>query len=109
VKVVEHVPYVHACRRCEEEDIRKPDRYGLAACACDARQPGIAVYVGLYHEPEIYTDSLLLYRQEQPFLRLGVELSCPDDGELADRGQRGVAHPAGWLYAYGAESIARVS
>jgi transposase len=74
VKVVEHVRHVYACRRCEEEEIRTPivtAPMPAPAMPGSLASPSIVAYI----MSQKYADSLPLYRQEQQFLRLGVELS----------------------------------
>lgn len=74
VKVVKHVRYVYACRRCEREEIRTP--------VVTAPMPN-PVYPGSLASPSIlaytmgqkYVEGLPLYRQEQQFMRLGIALS----------------------------------
>lgn len=74
VKVVRHVRYVYACRRCEREEITTP------VVTAPMPQP---VYPGSLASPSImayimsqkYVESLPLYRQEQQFARYGVLLS----------------------------------
>lgn len=74
VKVVEHVRHVYACRRCEEQEIRTPivtAPMPAPAMPGSLASPSIVAYI----MSQKYADSLPLYRQEQQFLRLGVELS----------------------------------
>ena len=74
VKVVEHVRHVYACRRCEQEAIRTPivtAPMPAPVAPGSLASPSILAYI----MSQKYTDSLPLYRQEQQFLRLGVELS----------------------------------
>lgn len=74
VKVVKHVRYVYACRRCEKEAIHTP------VVTAPMPQP---IYPGSLASPSImayimnqkYVEGLPLYRQEQQFARLGVPLS----------------------------------
>lgn len=74
VKVVKHVRYVYACRRCEREEINTP------VVTAPMPQP---VYPGSLASPSImahimsqkYVESMPLYRQEQQFARFGVLLS----------------------------------
>jgi transposase len=74
VIVVEHVRYVYGCRRCEQEAIRTPI---VTAPMPVPVVPGSLVSPSMlaYVMSQKYVDSLPLYRQEQQFLRLGVELS----------------------------------
>jgi transposase len=74
VKVVEHVRHVYACRRCEQEAIRTPILTApmpAPAAVGSLASPSILAYI----MSQKYADSLPLYRQEQQFQRLGVELS----------------------------------
>ena len=74
VKVVEHVRHVYACRRCEQEAIRTPivtAPMPVPVVPGSLVSPSILAYI----MSQKYADSLPLYRQEQQFLRLGVELS----------------------------------
>lgn len=74
VKVLKHVRYVYACRRCERDEIQTP--------IVTAPIPH-SVYPGSLASPSIlayimsqkYVDSMPLYRQEQQFIRLRVGLS----------------------------------
>jgi transposase len=74
VKVVKHVRYVYACRRCEQEEIQTP--------IVTAAMPK-PVHPGSLASPSIvahimsqkYVESMPLYRQEQQFARFGVLLS----------------------------------
>ncbi|WP_168124081.1 IS66 family transposase, partial [Paenibacillus sp. HB172176] len=74
VKVVEHKRHVYACRRCEQEAIRTPI---LTAPMPAPVAPGSLASPSILAHimSQKYVDSLPLYRQEQAFLRLGVELS----------------------------------
>jgi transposase len=74
VKVVHHVRYIYACRQCERSEIRTPI---LTAPMPAPVVPGSLVSPSLmaYVMSQKYVDSLPLYRQEQQFQRLGVELS----------------------------------
>jgi len=74
VKVVEHVRHVYACRRCEQEATHTPiiaAPMPAPVAAGSLASPSILAYI----MNQKYVDSLPLYRQEQQFLRLGVELS----------------------------------
>jgi transposase len=74
VKVVRHVRYIYSCRRCEREEINTP--------IVTAPMPS-PVFPGSLASPSAmayimsqkYVESMPLYRQEQQFTRLGVELS----------------------------------
>ncbi|MFC4765870.1 IS66 family transposase, partial [Effusibacillus consociatus] len=74
VKVVRHVCHVYGCRRCEQEAIRTPI---VTAPMPAPVVPGSLVSPSMlaYVMSQKYVDSLPLYRQEQQFQRLGVELS----------------------------------
>ncbi|MCW2279428.1 transposase [Heliophilum fasciatum] len=74
VKVVKHVRYVYACRRCEREAIQTPivtAPMPKPVLKGSLVSPSMMAYV----MNQKYMDSIPLYRQEQQFLRLGVELS----------------------------------
>ncbi|MDQ0062460.1 transposase [Paenibacillus harenae] len=74
VKVMEHVRHVYACRRCEQEATSTPiitAPMPAPVAAGSLASPSILAYI----MSQKYVDSLPLYRQEQAFLRLGVELS----------------------------------
>jgi transposase len=74
VKVVEHVRHVYACRRCEQEAIRTPiitAPMPAPVAGGSLASPSILAHI----MSQKYVDSLPLYRQEQQFLRLGVQLS----------------------------------
>ena len=74
VKVVKHVRHVYSCRRCEREGTSTP------VVTAEAPSP---VIPGSLASPSAvahimnskYVDGLPLYRQEQQFSRLGVEVS----------------------------------
>lgn len=74
VKVVRHVRYVYSCRRCEHEEINTPV---VTAPAPSPVIPGSLASPSAvaYIMNQKYGDGLPLYRQEQQFSRLGVELS----------------------------------
>jgi transposase len=74
VKVVKHVRYVYSCRRCEREDITTPI---VTAPMPSPVLPGSLVSPSLmaYIMSQKYVESMPLYRQEQQFARLGIELS----------------------------------
>ena len=74
IKLVNHVQYIYACRQCEREntttpiikaEMPKPILPGSLA------SPSILAYI----MDQKYTNSLPLYRQEQQFSRLGIDLS----------------------------------
>jgi transposase len=74
VKVIKHVRYVYACRRCEREEIQTP--------VVTAPMP-TPVYPGSLASPssmayimsQKYVEGLPLYRQEKQLERLGLTLS----------------------------------
>jgi len=74
VKVVEHVRYVYACRKCEKENITTP--------VITAKMPN-PVLKGSFVSPSLmahimhrkYSEAVPLYRQEQQFKNFGIELS----------------------------------
>ena len=74
VKLVKHVRYVYACRRCEREEIQTP------VVTAPMPQP---VYPGSLASPSAlayimnqkYGEGLPLYRQEQQLSLLGINLS----------------------------------
>lgn len=74
VKVVKHVRRVYSCRRCEREDISTP--------IVTAKAPEPVIPKSLASPSAVahimnskYVDGLPLYRQEQQWSRLGVNLS----------------------------------
>ena len=74
VKVVEHVTYSYSCRNC--------DRNGIKGTILEAEHPK-ALIAKSFVSPSLmadimhkkYTMSLPLYRQEQDYKRLGIDLS----------------------------------
>lgn len=74
VKVVRHVRYVYSCRRCEREEITTPV---VTAPMPAPVLPGSLVSPSLmaYIMNQKYREGLPLYRQEQQFAGLGIELS----------------------------------
>lgn len=74
VKVVKHVRYVYSCRRCEREEISTPI---VTAPMPAPVLPGSLVSPSLmaYIMNQKYKEGLPLYRQEQQFADLGIELS----------------------------------
>lgn len=74
VKVVKHVRYVYSCRHCEREDITTPI---VTAPMPSPVLPGSLVSPSLmaYIMSQKYVEGMPLYRQEQQFTRLGIELS----------------------------------
>lgn len=74
VKVVEHVSHVYSCRRCEREGTSTPVVTAKAptpVISGSLASPSAVAYV----MNAKYVDGLPLYRQEQQWSRLGVELS----------------------------------
>lgn len=74
VKVVRHVRFVYGCRHCEREEIRTPivtAPMPAPVAPGSLASPSIMAYV----MSQKYVESLPLYRQEQQFIRLGVDLS----------------------------------
>jgi transposase len=74
VKVVKHVRYVYSCRHCEHEELNTP----VVTAAMPAPVlPGSLVSPSAmaYIMSQKYVEGMPLYRQEQQFARLGVELS----------------------------------
>lgn len=74
VSVVKHVRYVYTCRRCEKEDIQTPV---ITASMPNPVLPGSIVSPSImaYIMSQKYVQALPLYRQEQEFKRLGIDLS----------------------------------
>jgi transposase len=74
VKVIEHVSYVYSCRSCEKNEIETPV---ITAKAPKALLPKSMVSATLlaYILSQKFVNAMPLYRQEQEFKRLGVELS----------------------------------
>ncbi|MGI6650122.1 MAG: IS66 family transposase [Bacillota bacterium] len=74
VKVVRHIRYVYACRRCEREEINTPI---VTAPAPSPVFPGSLASPSAmaYIMNQKYGEGLPLYRQEQQFAALGIELS----------------------------------
>lgn len=74
VSVVKHMQYIYACRRCEQENVTTPI---IKAEMPKPLLPGSLASSSMlaYIMDQKYTLSLPLYRQEQQFSRMGVELS----------------------------------
>jgi len=71
---VKHVQYIYACRQCEKENITTPiikAEMPRPILPGSLASPSILAYI----MDQKYTNSLPLYRQEQQFSRLGIELS----------------------------------
>lgn len=74
VKVIKHVRYIYSCRRCEREEINTPIVTALMPSPVfpgSLASPSAMAYI----MSQKYVESMPLYRQEQQFARLGVELS----------------------------------
>lgn len=74
VRVVKHVRYAYSCRRCEREEISTPVVTAKAPAPVipgSLASPSAVAYI----MNAKYVDGLPLYRQEQQWSRLGVELS----------------------------------
>ncbi len=74
VKVIKHVQYIYACRHCERENITTPvikAQMPKPILPGSLASPSILAYI----IDEKYTNSQPLYRQEQQFSRLDVDLS----------------------------------
>jgi transposase len=74
VSVVEHVRPIHGCRYCEQNGLRTPiitAPMPAPALPGSLASPSMLAYV----MRQKYVDSLPLYRQEQQFRQLGIELS----------------------------------
>ena len=74
VKVLKHIQYIYACRRCEKENITTPiikAKMPRPILPGSLASPSMLAYI----MDQKYTNSLPLYRQELQFSRLGVELS----------------------------------
>jgi transposase len=74
VKLVKHIQYIYACRQCEKNSTATPV---LKANMPSPILPGSLASPSIlaYIMDQKYTNSLPLYRQEQQFTRLGIELS----------------------------------
>lgn len=74
VSVVKHVRYTYACRNCEQEETKTPI---VTAPMLNPVLPGsLASPSAMAHVmTQKYVESMPLYRQEQTWARLGVELS----------------------------------
>ena len=74
VSVVKHVQYIYACRQCEKDNITTPiikAKMPKPILPGSLASPSILAYI----MDQKYTSSLPLYRQEQQFSRLGIDLS----------------------------------
>jgi len=74
VKVVRHIQYIYACRKCEQEETKTPI---IKAEMPKPLLPGSLASASIvaYIMDQKYTNSMPLYRQEQQFSRLGIDLS----------------------------------
>lgn len=74
VSVVRHVQYIYACRRCEQVEEKTPI---IKARMPEPILPGSLASSSMlaYIMDQKYTLGLPLYRQEQQFSRLGIDLS----------------------------------
>ena len=74
VSVVKHVRYTYACRRCEQESTHNP--IVTAPMPAPALPGSLASPSAIAHTMnQKYVEAMPLYRQEQAWGRLGVELS----------------------------------
>lgn len=74
VKVIKHIRYVYSCRHCEREEIRTP--IVTAPMPAPVIPGSLASPSALaYIMSQKYAEGMPLYRQEQSFARLGVDLS----------------------------------
>lgn len=74
VSVVKHIQHIYACRRCERENLTTPvikAQMPAPILPGSLASPSMLAYI----MDQKYTNSLPLYRQEQQFSRLGIELS----------------------------------
>lgn len=73
-RVVKHVRYVYACRRCDREDIQTPivtAPMPAPVLPGSLASPSAIAYI----MTQKYVEGMPLYRQEQQLSRLGIELS----------------------------------
>lgn len=74
VIVVKHVQYIYACRKCEQENTTTPiikAEMPRPILPGSLASPSMLAYI----MDQKYTNSQPLYRQEQQFNRLGIDLS----------------------------------
>lgn len=74
VSIVKHVRYVYACRHCEQNEINTPIKTApmpMPAIPGSIASPSAIAYV----MSQKFVEGMPLYRQEQQWERLGVELS----------------------------------
>ena len=74
VVVVEHVQHVYSCRTCQKDGISTPIRTAPMPVPAFPKSLASASSVA-YVCDQKYTNAMPLYRQEQQFSRLGVDLS----------------------------------
>jgi transposase len=74
IKVIEHISYVYACRHCEKNDITTPIKTALMPNPPIKRSfASASLIAGVMNHK--FVEALPLYRQEQGFDRLGIEIS----------------------------------
>lgn len=74
VKLVKHVRYVYACRRCEREEITTP--IVTAPMPAPVLPKSLASASAVAHVmTQKYVEGMPLYRQEEQLNRLGIDLS----------------------------------
>jgi transposase len=74
VKLVEHVRYVYGCRSCEQNGVAVPIK--TAAAPVPVIEKGLASPSAMAYSMTMkFVEGVPLYRQEQHFQRLGIELS----------------------------------
>jgi transposase len=74
VSVVRHVRFIYSCRRCELNEIKTPvitAPMPAPAFPGSLASPSIVAYI----MSQKFVEALPLYRQEQSFARLGIDLS----------------------------------
>jgi len=74
VSVVEHIKYIYSCRDCEETEINTPIKTALMPKPALPGSPASASAIA-YVMSQKFVYGLPLYRQEQQWKRLGVEIS----------------------------------
>jgi len=73
IKLVKHVQYIYACRQCEKEQDKTPiikAQMPKPILSGSLASPSILAYI----MDQKYINSMPLYRQEQHFSRLGINL-----------------------------------
>jgi transposase len=74
VKIVQHVRFVYGCRHCEKNSIEVPIK--TAEAPRPVIEKGLASPSALAYVMTLkFVESMPLYRQEQHYVRLGIELS----------------------------------